>query len=208
MSGFKISELDHIVLNVGDIERSLQFYTEMMGLKAERHPVDASEGAVGSRRSARLAAARDLRGDGGWRCCQAITDGRRVHRRLELEGERAVGPQPLHDGQALLEPRHALGRQAGVPRPLRVDDDALAVANCGDRSVCCSSATQETKRRSQFSTGSAMVLAQYYNLIRFGRVRLTWLGIHVEDAPVAGTGDLVAAVLAGAQAGQGRLSVG
>ena len=36
MSGFKISELDHIVLNVGDIERSLQFYTEVMGLKAER----------------------------------------------------------------------------------------------------------------------------------------------------------------------------
>jgi catechol 2,3-dioxygenase-like lactoylglutathione lyase family enzyme len=36
MSGFKISELDHIVLNVGDIERSLQFYTGVMGLKAER----------------------------------------------------------------------------------------------------------------------------------------------------------------------------
>jgi catechol 2,3-dioxygenase-like lactoylglutathione lyase family enzyme len=36
MSGIKISELDHIVLNVGDIERSLQFYTEVMGLKAER----------------------------------------------------------------------------------------------------------------------------------------------------------------------------
>lgn len=36
MSGFKISELDHIVLNVGDIERSLHFYTEVMGLKAER----------------------------------------------------------------------------------------------------------------------------------------------------------------------------
>jgi len=36
MSGFKISELDHIVLNVGDIERSLQFYTEVMGLRAER----------------------------------------------------------------------------------------------------------------------------------------------------------------------------
>jgi glyoxylase I family protein len=36
MSGFKISELDHIVLNVGDIERSLQFYTDVMGLKAER----------------------------------------------------------------------------------------------------------------------------------------------------------------------------
>ena len=36
MSGFKISELDHIVLNVGNIERSLQFYTGVMGLKAER----------------------------------------------------------------------------------------------------------------------------------------------------------------------------
>jgi glyoxylase I family protein len=36
MSGFKIRELDHIVLNVGDIERSLQFYTGVMGLKAER----------------------------------------------------------------------------------------------------------------------------------------------------------------------------
>ena len=32
MSGFKISELDHIVLNVSDIERSLQFYTGVMGL--------------------------------------------------------------------------------------------------------------------------------------------------------------------------------
>src|SRR3989337_639577 len=36
MSGIKISELDHIVLNVGDIERSLKFYTGVMGLKAER----------------------------------------------------------------------------------------------------------------------------------------------------------------------------
>lgn len=36
MSGFKISELDHIVLNVSDIERSLQFYTGVLGLKAER----------------------------------------------------------------------------------------------------------------------------------------------------------------------------
>jgi len=36
MSGFKISELDHIVLNVGDVERSLQFYTDVMGLKSER----------------------------------------------------------------------------------------------------------------------------------------------------------------------------
>jgi len=36
MRGFKISELDHIVLNVSDIERSLQFYTGVMGLKVER----------------------------------------------------------------------------------------------------------------------------------------------------------------------------
>jgi glyoxylase I family protein len=36
MSRIKISELDHIVLNVGDIERSLKFYTGVMGLKAER----------------------------------------------------------------------------------------------------------------------------------------------------------------------------
>ena len=32
----KITELDHIVLNVGDIERSLSFYTEVLGLKGER----------------------------------------------------------------------------------------------------------------------------------------------------------------------------
>lgn len=32
----KINELDHIVLNVNDIERSLRFYTEILGLKGER----------------------------------------------------------------------------------------------------------------------------------------------------------------------------
>jgi catechol 2,3-dioxygenase-like lactoylglutathione lyase family enzyme len=32
----KIIELDHIVLNVGDIERSLSFYTEVLGLEGER----------------------------------------------------------------------------------------------------------------------------------------------------------------------------
>jgi catechol 2,3-dioxygenase-like lactoylglutathione lyase family enzyme len=32
----KIIELDHIVLNVGDVERSLSFYTEVLGLKGER----------------------------------------------------------------------------------------------------------------------------------------------------------------------------
>jgi glyoxylase I family protein len=46
MSGIKISELDHIVLNVGDIERSLKFYTGVMGLKAERLD-DFRSGKVG-----------------------------------------------------------------------------------------------------------------------------------------------------------------
>ena len=32
----KIMEMDHIVLSVKDIEVSLRFYTEMLGLKAER----------------------------------------------------------------------------------------------------------------------------------------------------------------------------
>ncbi|MBI4529546.1 MAG: VOC family protein [Deltaproteobacteria bacterium] len=32
----KILELDHIVLNVGDIDRSLDFYTGVLGLKGER----------------------------------------------------------------------------------------------------------------------------------------------------------------------------
>jgi len=32
----KIIELDHIVLNVGDIDRSLKFYTDVLGLKGER----------------------------------------------------------------------------------------------------------------------------------------------------------------------------
>lgn len=36
MLGIKIFELDHIVLNVGDIDRSLKFYTEVLGLKGER----------------------------------------------------------------------------------------------------------------------------------------------------------------------------
>ncbi len=36
MARIKITELDHIVLNVGDIERSLAFYTEVLGLKGER----------------------------------------------------------------------------------------------------------------------------------------------------------------------------
>ena len=36
MGKIKIFELDHIVLNVGDIDRSLEFYTEVLGLKGER----------------------------------------------------------------------------------------------------------------------------------------------------------------------------
>ena len=36
MEKIKITELDHIVLNVGDIERALSFYTEVLGLKGER----------------------------------------------------------------------------------------------------------------------------------------------------------------------------
>ena len=36
MGHFKISALDHIVLNVGDIERTLQFYTGVLGLAGER----------------------------------------------------------------------------------------------------------------------------------------------------------------------------
>jgi catechol 2,3-dioxygenase-like lactoylglutathione lyase family enzyme len=32
----KITELDHIVLNVSDIERSLRFYIEVLGLQGER----------------------------------------------------------------------------------------------------------------------------------------------------------------------------
>lgn len=36
MGHFKITALDHIVLNVGDIDRALQFYTGVLGLKGER----------------------------------------------------------------------------------------------------------------------------------------------------------------------------
>jgi len=36
MGGFKITALDHIVLNVGDIDRALQFYTGVLGLESER----------------------------------------------------------------------------------------------------------------------------------------------------------------------------
>ena len=36
MGKIKIIALDHIVLNVSDIDRSLEFYTEVLGLKGER----------------------------------------------------------------------------------------------------------------------------------------------------------------------------
>lgn len=36
MSGMRIRELDHIVLNVADVDRSLDFYTGFLGLKEER----------------------------------------------------------------------------------------------------------------------------------------------------------------------------
>jgi glyoxylase I family protein len=36
MAGIKITDLDHIVLNVADIERSLAFYTGVLGLRGER----------------------------------------------------------------------------------------------------------------------------------------------------------------------------
>jgi catechol 2,3-dioxygenase-like lactoylglutathione lyase family enzyme len=36
MAGFQIIEMDHIVLNVSDVERSIAFYTGTLGLKGER----------------------------------------------------------------------------------------------------------------------------------------------------------------------------
>lgn len=36
MTHLKVTDLDHIVLNVGDIDRSLNFYIEVLGLKGER----------------------------------------------------------------------------------------------------------------------------------------------------------------------------
>lgn len=36
MGKINIIELDHIVLNVSDIDRALKFYTEVLGLKGER----------------------------------------------------------------------------------------------------------------------------------------------------------------------------
>ncbi|HEX9444399.1 MAG TPA: VOC family protein [Candidatus Binatia bacterium] len=36
MKPIKVTELDHIVLNVGDIDRALDFYSGVLGLKIER----------------------------------------------------------------------------------------------------------------------------------------------------------------------------
>lgn len=36
MKPIKVTGLDHIVLNVADIDRSLKFYTEVLGLQGER----------------------------------------------------------------------------------------------------------------------------------------------------------------------------
>jgi len=36
MRPIRVTELDHIVLNVEDIDRSLAFYTQVLGLKGER----------------------------------------------------------------------------------------------------------------------------------------------------------------------------
>lgn len=46
MPAMRITELDHIVLNVDDIERSLKFYTEILGLEGERVG-EFREGKVG-----------------------------------------------------------------------------------------------------------------------------------------------------------------
>jgi catechol 2,3-dioxygenase-like lactoylglutathione lyase family enzyme len=36
MEGLRIAAMDHIVLNVSDVERSISFYTEVLGLEGER----------------------------------------------------------------------------------------------------------------------------------------------------------------------------
>ncbi len=46
MKPIEITELDHIVLNVRDIDRSLSFYTYVLGLKGERVQ-EFEEGKVG-----------------------------------------------------------------------------------------------------------------------------------------------------------------
>ena len=52
MGKINIIELDHIVLNVGDIDKSLMFYTEVLGLKGER--VDEVRGGKVSFPSVRI----------------------------------------------------------------------------------------------------------------------------------------------------------
>ncbi len=46
MKPIKVTELDHIVLNVSDIDRTLEFYTGVLGLKGERIK-EFKEGKVG-----------------------------------------------------------------------------------------------------------------------------------------------------------------
>ncbi|MBI2089863.1 MAG: VOC family protein [Deltaproteobacteria bacterium] len=46
MAPIRVTELDHIVLNVADVERALAFYTEVLGLKGERVR-EFREGKVG-----------------------------------------------------------------------------------------------------------------------------------------------------------------
>jgi len=46
MNRIKVTDLDHIVLNVSDIERSLEFYTNVLGLEGERVE-DFKDGRVG-----------------------------------------------------------------------------------------------------------------------------------------------------------------
>jgi glyoxylase I family protein len=46
MKPIQIKELDHIVLNVSEIDRSLEFYTRVLGLKPERVE-EFKSGAVG-----------------------------------------------------------------------------------------------------------------------------------------------------------------
>ena len=46
MKNFRIMAMDHIVLNVADIDRSLAFYMEVLGLQGER-VVEFKQGKVG-----------------------------------------------------------------------------------------------------------------------------------------------------------------
>lgn len=46
MAPIRVTELDHIVLNVADVERTLAFYTDVLGLKGER-VLEFREGKVG-----------------------------------------------------------------------------------------------------------------------------------------------------------------